>query len=205
MPGQGPAFNPYAPPQTTAGGAYAPGPIRGEGSTIRFSRHTFLPSICVKCGAREPTRIQRRMKQLVFVPWYGRMFGLIGYYATRRTAAVDLPICEACDAAYRRAVTTMRWTAALPVACLGLIFLGGSANVELFVAGGALGFLGSLLLLLVVYFAVAHRRMLPMATRIEDDEVTLGRVHPDATLAMVAVSLNAPSGPFDAARWRGPI
>src|SRR4051794_16880270 len=111
-------FNPYAPPQAGPspyyGGPSAPFFARAEGENLVVSKTAFLPSVCVKCGAREPVPIQRRRTNYVFIPWYGRFFGLLGMLLTQKKATLEMPICPPCSARRSQAVIVM-WLVTLAI------------------------------------------------------------------------------------------
>ncbi len=182
-------FNPYAAPKTSQGdgppGPFGPVSVRAERNTLVFTRETFLPSACVKCGTQQ--QIGRRRKKYIFVPWYGRLFGLIGDWMTRKTAIVDLPICPACEARFRQARLGMWIGAAVPVFSIGILFLGVALNIGPLVGGGFFMFIGGWLVPLIVYLAFAMKRMMPIAVKVDDREVTLSRVHPEAVQFYVMV------------------
>jgi hypothetical protein len=176
-------FNPYEPPRATSADQVthgALGSIRAEGKYLIFPLGTFLPDACVKCGAGQPTALVRRRKNYVFVPWYGRLFGVIGALITRRRAAVELPLCVACDARYRSAVRALWMATGVPFLGVLLLFIGLWANVGAVVGGGFVLFLGGLLAPLIVLFALFWRHRLPLTTKIDKSEITLLGVHPRA-------------------------
>ncbi len=143
-----------------------------------FARDALLPEACVKCGTQQ--QIGRRRKKYLFVPWYGRLFGLVGHLMTRRVADVDLPICQACDARFKRAKQAMWIASAVPVLGVALLFLGVALDFGPLVGGGFFLFIGGWLVPLLVYAAFAMKRMMPIVTNIDEREIRLARVHPDA-------------------------
>jgi hypothetical protein len=149
----------------------------------------------VKCGSRGPASLLRRTKRYVFVPWYGRLFGLLGQLITQKKAVVELPLCAACDARYRSAVVGIWLACSFPALAVALLFVGVGLNVGALVGGGFFLFLGGLLVPLIAA-AVLRRRLLPTAVKIDDHEVTLARVHPSA-LEFFASSTSA--------AWQGPV
>lgn len=178
-----PPYNPYEPPSSTSRADEAArgplGTIRAEGRYLVFPRGAFLPSACVKCGARQPTPLVRRWKNYVFVPWYGWFFGVLGQL-TQRRATVELPLCMPCDARYRSGVRAMWIATGVPVLAVVLVNVGVSVDVGAMVGGGFFLFLGGLPLPIVVLVTLFRRRRLPLAAKIDDAEITLVGVHPKA-------------------------
>jgi hypothetical protein len=176
-------YNPYQPPQAMpVSGVQGYGYVafRVDGKKFAFPRDAFLPGACVKCGVVNPTPLVRRRKNYVWVPWYGRFFGLIGQLITQRKASVELPLCARCDGRYRSGLRAGWVTVGLSLLGIVLIFAGSAADVDVLTFGGLATFLGGLFAALVVLLAVSLPRRLPMAAMIDDKEVTLTGVHPQA-------------------------
>jgi hypothetical protein len=177
-------YNPYQAPAEE--GPWKPGPADGaqafrvDGKKLAFSRTTRFPSACVKCGTQEPSPIVRRMKQYSFVPWYGRLFGVIGAAITQRKATVELPLCGRCDMRERSARRALWITLGITFGGVAIILLASSIDSGAVIGLGVAMFLGGLLASLVVFLAVSLPRRLPLAVRIDDAEVTLVGVHPRA-------------------------
>ena len=181
-------MNPYAPPQPpqqyyAQQGPYAQPPFlaRLEGQNLVLSKNAYLPSICVKCAAREPTPITRKRKNYSFIPWYGRFFGVLGMLITQKKATLDLPICQPCGARASNAVLVM-WLVTLGVVGLMAVTFGVASAVD----SAALTLLAFAFLMacfvvpMTLFFAWARDRVMPQTTFIDDQVITLARVHPGA-------------------------
>jgi hypothetical protein len=175
-------YNPYEAPADQGPGQSGRGPatFRILGKKVAFPRNMRFPSICIKCGVRDPSPLVRRMKNYAFVPWHGRLFGVIGAALTQRKATVDLPLCSRCDARERTGTRALWIAVATPFIGTGLIVTGAFGDVGFLTVLGVLLFLGGLLGALVVFLAVSLPRQLPVAVMIDDAEVTLSGIHPQA-------------------------
>ena len=201
-------MNPYAPPQqqSSQSGPYYPGGpapfwARIDGANIVLAKMAFLPSVCVKCAAREPTPIGRKRKNYVFIPWYGRMFGLLGMLLTQKKATLDLPICQACAARHTQTVLITWLVTGGIVVLAALAAIGGIAGE---VPALIFVFLFLMLMAFVVpitlFLAWGRARMHPQAVHIDDHSITLTRVHPGAmeaamTMMNTAAQYGAPQYP----------
>lgn len=178
--------NPYAPPQHQPphqGMPYAPPPggffARLDGKNLVLAKTAYLPDVCVKCAAQQP--IIRKRRNFVFIPWYGRFFGVIGMLITQKKATMDLPLCPACAQRAFKAVLTM-WLVAGGLFALGLamIVAGAATDTDALAVIGVLFFLSVLVVPLVLYFAWAIKHVLPQAVNIDDQTITLARIDPNA-------------------------
>jgi hypothetical protein len=189
-------YNPYQPPQAMplpGGPGYAGfAAFRVDGKKLAFPRDVFLPGACVKCGVVNPTPLVRRRKNYVWAPWYGRFFGVIGQLITQRKASVELPLCARCDGRYRSGLRVLWVVVGAFLLGMVLIFAGASADVGVLAIGGVVMFLGGLFASLVVFLAVSIPRRLPLAVMIDDKEVTLTGVHPQAVAFFMATTGGPP-------------
>jgi hypothetical protein len=175
-------YNPYAAPadQGPGPGGQGPATFRIVGKKVAFPRNTRFPSICIKCGTRDPNPLVRRMKNYTFVPWHGRLFGVIGAALTQRKATVDLPLCGRCDGRERSGTRALWIAVAIPFVGTASIVGGAFGDVGILLFLGVLMFVGGLLGALIVFLAVSLPRRLPLAVMIDDAEVTLAGIHPHA-------------------------
>ena len=194
-------MNPYAPPQSQqyAQGYYgqaAPPPFlaRLEGQNLVLSKNAYLPNVCVKCAACEPMPITRKRKNYTFIPWYGRFFGVLGILITQKKASLDLPICQPCGARASNATLVM-WLVTVGVMVVtGLMFAIASAADSDALMLLAFAFLMACFVVpMTLFLAWARDRVFPQTTFIDDQVITLARVHPGAIQAALHAA-NAAAG-----------
>jgi hypothetical protein len=181
------SHNPYAPPQQISyasgalpGGGYA----RLDGDRLVLDKNWRLPDVCVKCAATHP--IVRKKKNYSFVPWHGRMFGVIGVLVTQKKAPLDVPLCPPCSARASKATVAMWLACGLPVLIsLALIVGGGAADSPEAALAGVVLLLVACVGGLVLFHAYAKKYVLPQAVHIDKQTITLARVHPIAAQSIV--------------------
>jgi hypothetical protein len=168
--------------------------VVGRDSVI-VGRHASLPPVCLKCAAREPVPIVRIKRAFAVVPWYGRLLSLTGLRIVKPSAALELPICEACAARARRAelLTTFVTScfAAIGAAATGFaLALGGKSAAPT----SAIAIASCLAIPILFHLAFARRRSLPRARHVDDTSVTLARVAPGAIDSILYAAAAATQG-----------
>jgi hypothetical protein len=188
------SHNPYAPPQQVshAGGALPGGGYaRLDGDRLVLDKSWRLPDVCVKCAATQP--IVRKKKNYSFVPWHGRMFGVIGVLVTQKKAPLDVPLCPPCATRASNATIAMWLACGLPVVVsLALILGGGAADSPAAAFAGVVLLLLALVVGLVLFHAYAKKYVLPQAVHIDKQTITLARVHPHAAQSIVQAAAAPP-------------
>jgi hypothetical protein len=188
--------NPYAPPideepdgpggkkKKKKRGRYT-ARLAGEALVISNALHApVLPAVCMKCGSHEG--IVRRKVVFQWRPVWARflvfcIIGLIILVVTTRRATLEIPLCASCNA---------RWSAARNAGIAGVVVL-VAALVAVRTTDQAARGLAALLALIVAFVvlsvAFVRPRVLPVQ-RIDDEEISLKGVHPDAAQEIVARS-----------------
>ena len=99
---------------------------------------------------------------------------------------MELPLCRPCDARYRSGVRAMWIATSVPVLGVVLINVGVPFDLAIMVGAGLILFLCGLPLPLIVLVTLFRQRRLPLAAKIDDSEVTLAGVHPQAMEFFIA-------------------
>lgn len=181
-------INPYAAPQAdSTRGGFSGGKgkyeARREGELLIVDKQTSWAPVCVKCGSKKD--LTQRMQDFQWIPpWVPLLFlvcnlaALIAFFVMRKTAKLELPLCVPCDE---------RWGQAKTMTIVAVVLLLGAIFVPLFIGepqaiifGFLVGFGGFLGILL----GYVKPRMLQVK-KIDEHEVHLAGVHPNAIEAMV--------------------
>jgi hypothetical protein len=142
-----------------------------EGRVLVMSKMAALPSNCVRCGEPASERIRRTLSwvhpALALLICAGLIFYVIAYYIARKTASLEVPICER-HRSRRRVMTGVG---------LGLIGLGSLILIVAAVNGSGWGILAALLGLLAGSVVAIVGSVLVGVKRIDDSFVYLKGVH----------------------------
>jgi hypothetical protein len=183
--------NPYAAPSAPnyqggpAGFGHMPVGNVGhrDGAHVVIPSGAPLPPVCVKCGVQHD--LQLRNQKFQWIPMYGRFFGLLGMLLTRRTGALQLPICAACNQRWSQAGWAMAGAVVggILLTVLFPIVLGAiSPDVAGF--GFMLGVLALLGLVLGVALGVVKPRQVQVHRIEKDGRIYLTGFHPNAATAI---------------------
>lgn len=167
--------------------------VHEEGTLLVVSLGARLAPVCVKCGARDGIAV--RSETMTWVrPWMWALLatgalGVVIISLAQRPAVVNLPLCTACDARWRRVARTRTLVtfAVLPITIVAPFVLialpwavAGPITLALFVAWAG------------AYAAVHLSPQMKDATvwpaRIDRGSTHLRGVHPDARRALAAAA-----------------
>jgi hypothetical protein len=193
-----PSYNPYAAPAPAAvAPQYAPQPgyapngfwMTCDGPRCTFAKNVVFPSVCMRCGAGEP--LQRKRKQYIFVPWYGRFFGLIGYYLTRKVTQLDMPLCNTCRANRTTAIWVLVASWMAPLVGVVAMIAGAALDSDGMAGFGLVLFFLGFLAPLVAFLAYAKSKLLPGVIFMDDQSVSFVRIAPQAVQALAHYAQSA--------------
>ena len=178
--------NPYAAPVAGASPYGATG-VRSyfaamQGDVLVVSKHApALPGVCMKCGTTHD--MQRRNAKFQWTPMWARLLvpfctivGAIAMLITTKKAQLDIPLCAPCNA---------RWGQAFAAIIGGVVALVLSLfSIQALEQAGAILFFVILAGFVGLMFGFVRPRMLQVH-KIDDQNIELKGVHPDAARAIV--------------------
>jgi hypothetical protein len=176
--------NPYAPPQAHGqpGGHFV---AQANGKELTVSKHAHLPDVCVKCNATQ--QIQRRAHTFQWAPQWVYMFGGFLFLLLRKTAAMQVPLCQACNARWGKSKLAMIGAV---LGFFAALVLGGMVAGAAGDVGGIL-FLVFLLLgvggLIAVAVAVVKPAQLQVK-KIDNQVIVLAGVDPGAANSIARIA-----------------
>jgi len=193
-------YNPYAPPQLHARqrqpyGAPMPGSgapaYQVVGSNLVAMSGAPLPDVCLKCGAR--TDLVRKRKKFQWVPQWtyvllvlSLLLGAIAMAILQKRGTLDLPLCASCKSRWTQATVAIVLTV---LAILLVLPLVGVVAAVLPADSGplvAVMLMVAWLVAVVVVSRVYVRARTVWAKRIENNNITVAGVHPEALAALAA-------------------
>jgi hypothetical protein len=180
-------YNPYTPPthDDDAPRYLAWGGASWDGKLLRVPKQFSFPPICLKCASPEVR--SRRTQKFAFTPTWSRLLilvcwmgALVAMALTTKRATLELPLCDACQARWRRA---RMWSIAMGLTVFALIFGAvvasagsGSDEAQVLMAVAIFAFIVALV---VGLRKLVHPHLLH-AKHIDDSNITLAGVHPMA-------------------------
>jgi len=184
--------DPYAPPRADDDGPsqLVDGVASWDGVRLLVPKRFRFPELCLKCGSTEIR--SRRTQKFAFAPaWTSALFFLclpaaaLALLLTTQRATLELPLCDACHARWRRArVFGVLLGLGALLAIFGAAVLGFKLRSELPVIGA--------MLLLLVGLAVGMQKLvrpyLLQAKPIDQLSVTLLGVDPPTGAKVAGLS-----------------
>jgi hypothetical protein len=160
------------------------GPVgHRDGANVVVPNGAPLPPVCVKCGVQHD--LQLRNQKFQWIPMYGRFFGLLGMLLTRRSGALQLPICAVCNQRWSQAGWAMLGAVLGGVVLLILVpLLLGAISADMAGFGFLFGVVAMVGLILGVGFGMVRPRQLQAQKIEKDGRIYLAGVHPNAASAI---------------------
>lgn len=174
----------YQQPQAHAQGMYA----RMDGDALVVPNGAPFTQVCLKCGTTHA--LEGRRQKYMYVPMWARFFGPLIQVIFRKTSEFYLPICNACNATWKKwnLIAGVSW-----IPGLLLMFLGMAISDD---AGGMLALVGTLGLLVGLVVALVMRlKYVVAATKIDKESTWLTRIHPVA-IQMIMNPQQPPQQPY---------
>jgi hypothetical protein len=180
-------YNPYTPPaHDDDAPRYSPGgAVSWDGKLLRVPKQFSFPRVCLKCAS--PEVHSRRTQRFAFTPTWARLLilvcmlgALVAMALTTKRATLELPLCDACQARWRRARTLSVLMGLAAVASIvGVVVASAGSNSDEGPVAVAL-----VIVVLVVAMAVAMRKLVSprvlQAKHIDESYISLQGVHPVA-------------------------
>jgi hypothetical protein len=175
-------FNPYAAPEVgITQGRLATEADEGrgvwrDGKTLVMVKIARLPSRCIKCNEPATYRLKRSLSWhnpllYLMVVFPGLLFYVIVALIVRKTAKIDVPLCEAHRAGRKKSIL-FAWIISL--AGMALWFAPASGNDERLWIGFFVGIV--LFLFGLIFGSLKSQTVTP--TKIDDTHVWLNKVSP---------------------------
>lgn len=161
------------------------------GSNLVAMSGAPLPDVCLKCGAR--TDLVRKRKKFQWVPQWtyvllvlSLLLGAIAMAILQKRGTLDLPLCASCKSRWTQATVAIVLTV---LAILLVLPLVGVVAAVLPADSGplvAVMLMVAWLVAVVVVSRVYVRARTVWAKRIENNNITVAGVHPEALAALAA-------------------